>query len=476
MNTTNHMLELRMLQGKCFTAALMAISVAVCTADSLGQCQIDRFVFDDPNFETFLGRSVAASDDLVLVGAEGYDDAAPGKGVALLFRVGDDGFELQETFREDLGGDWFARAVAMDGDRLAITSRTTYRSCFIYERIGTDWVFATELMPPGDPVNDHFGEDVVLQGDTIVVTIPHHNGVYVYEQDGWGNWEEPVLLRPADMSTVHDFGRALAISGDTLLVGAPGDQAHGLGSGSAFVFERDDLGEWKEGQKLMPDDLVALDQFGLSVAIEGDTAFVGSPGWPPDTAHVYQRGADGVWREEQRLHSDSGTDAELFSASMSVKGEMLLVGDNGYGYDWRPMAGSGHLFLRDADGTWRKIARITSPDVGAYGKIGSAVALTDFHAVMGGPREEIDGVSFAGCLQLFTLGEGGPDYNGNLMPDLCECVGDVDGDKDVDGDDLHELLQTWGQHNPWAVDLDGDNDTDQSDLGILLTYYGQICD
>ncbi|MFG0251893.1 MAG: hypothetical protein ACF8NJ_03360, partial [Phycisphaerales bacterium JB038] len=155
--------------------------------------------------------------------------------------------------------------------------------------------------------------------------------------------------------------------------------------------------------------------------------------------------------------------------------DLLLVGDIGIHYSG-PMAGGAYLFRRGAEGIWTRIARLVSPDVVPYGKMGTAVALTDSFAVLGAPRDKVDGVSDAGSAVFFTLGEGGPDHDGSGIPDVCECVGDVDGDRDVDGDDLHELLQTWGQHDPWAVDLDGDNDTDQSDLGILLTYYGQICE
>ncbi len=455
--------------------ALMFLTVAALAPCASAQCQFARLVHEEPQYQDAIGQRVAAQSDLALITSyHTNDDPQYGKGEVYMVRVNPDGYDWVKTFHPPSANGGFGYAVAFDGDRVAITAAN--RRCYIYDRFGDEWMLSAELRPPGDPVNDHFGKDVALEGDTVVVTIPNHNGVYVYEQDDDGSWSEGLLLRPADMTTVHDFGRSVAISGDTILVGAPGDQTHGLGSGSAFIFERNDDGEWEERQKLMPDDLVALDAFGDAVAIEGDTAFVGSPGWLPQYVYVYERGPDGFWVETQRLATGSDTpEQEIFGTSLAVCGDLLLAGDIGWG-NRGPMAGQGWLFRRGNDGMWSRIAQLLSPDVLPYGKMGTCAALTDSFALLGAPRDPVDGVTDAGSAVFFSLGPSGPDHDGNGMADVCECVGDVDEDGDVDADDLHELLQSWGDTGWSAVDLDGDHDTDQSDLGILLTYYGQVCE
>ncbi|MFG0252643.1 MAG: FG-GAP repeat protein, partial [Phycisphaerales bacterium JB038] len=270
------------------------------------QCQLGRLIHHDPVYQDAIGQRVSACGDLAVVTSyHNDDDPQYGKGEVYMLRIASEGYDWVTTFRTEEPNSGFAWAVALDSDRLAITLAS--RRCWVYDRIGDEWVHTAELWPPGDPVNDHYGKDVVLEGDTIAVSIMNHNGVYVYEQDDLGEWSEGTLLRPADMSTVLEFGSSLALSGDTLIVGAPADQAHGLASGSAFIFERTAPGVWEERQKLMPDDLVALDAFGDSVAIEGDLAFVGSSGWAPDAVYAYERDRSGVWQETLRLRSGSGT-------------------------------------------------------------------------------------------------------------------------------------------------------------------------
>jgi FG-GAP repeat len=462
--------------GQSVVGLLASVVVALMSSPAGGQCQFARFTYDNPAGDDATGQYVAAHGDLALVTSWHTDDPNDGWGEVVMLRITPDGYEQVTTFRAGQPEEIFGWAAALDEDRLAISFFFSERKCWVYDRIGDEWVYSAELRPPGDPVHDLFGKPIVLADDTIAVTIMNYNGVYVYERDALGEWSEGTVLRPADMSTVLEFGSSLALSGDTLIVGAPADQVHGLASGSAFIFERTDPGVWEERQKLMPDDLVALDAFGDSVAIEGDVAFVGSPGWLPQYVYVYERGQDGVWRETQRFTSGSDTpESEGFGTSLDVWGDLLLVGDIGFGYQG-PAAGAGWLFHRGSDNRWSKIARLVSPDVVPYGKMGRAVALTDSFAVLGAPKDTVEGVNDAGSAVFFTLGEAGPDHDGNGMPDVCECVGNVDGDRDVDGDDLHELLLSWGAYVYQAVDLDGDNDTDQSDLGILLTYYGQVCD
>lgn len=116
-----------MLHKKQLAAALITVSAAASITPAYAQCQMDRFVLDQPNYETYFGLCISISSDLALISAEGYDDSEPGKGAGFLFALTPNGFQLQNVFRRELEDGWFARAVAIDGDRLVITSRRIAR-------------------------------------------------------------------------------------------------------------------------------------------------------------------------------------------------------------------------------------------------------------------------------------------------------------------------------------------------------------
>ena len=130
---------------------------------------------------------------------------------------------------------------------------------------------------------DNFGYSVAISGDTIVVGAYGDNNndktdsgsAYVFERSENGTWSETKLV--ADDAATNDyFGNSVAISGDTIVVGAYGDNNNDkTDSGSAYVFERSENGTWSE-TKLVADDAATNDYFGNSVAISGGTIVVGS--------------------------------------------------------------------------------------------------------------------------------------------------------------------------------------------------------
>lgn len=127
---------------------------------------------------------------------------------------------------------------------------------------------------------DRFGYRVGISGDTAVVGLRYdNNGVdsgsaYIYVRSG-ANWTEQQKLTASDATPRDFFGEAVAISGDTAIVGAYGDDDNVADSGSAYIYERSGT-TWTEQAKLTASDATSTDLFGSSVAISGDTAIVGA--------------------------------------------------------------------------------------------------------------------------------------------------------------------------------------------------------
>ena len=168
------------------------------------------------------------------------------------------------------------------------------------------------LVAPDAAESDYFGYSVALSGDTVVVGAMFHDGAaavdqgsaYVFVRSA-GVWTLQQKLVAADAASRDQFGTSVAISGDTVVVGARFDLgAHIIGHGSAYVFVRSG-GVWSQQQKLLPADAVSGDGFGYSVAISGETIVVSAPFGGTavireGAAYVFVRSA-GVWSQQQKL-------------------------------------------------------------------------------------------------------------------------------------------------------------------------------
>ena len=132
------------------------------------------------------------------------------------------------------------------------------------------------------------------------------------------------------MGLLYDnFGDSVAIAGDTIVVGAPGDDDNGSDSGSAYVFTRTGT-TWTEQAKLTASDGAADDYFGSSVAIAGDTIVVGASGdddeWQcSGSAYVFTRTGT-TWTEQAKLTASDGAANDHFGGSVAIAGDTIVVG------------------------------------------------------------------------------------------------------------------------------------------------------
>jgi len=162
---------------------------------------------------------------------------------------------------------------------------------------------------------------VELDGDTLAVGVKSMETVYVFErhQGGMDQWGQVRTLTASDAGSGHRFGSSLGISGDSLVVGAPGARA-------AYVFERGQ-GTWSEAQKLVAPG--APSEFGSAVAIDGDAVLTGAsttgPIPSPAIGYLFRRnlGGPGVWAEAARL----GMGMRPYISSIGLSGDVAVLGD-----------------------------------------------------------------------------------------------------------------------------------------------------
>ena len=221
------------------------------------------------------------------------------------------------------------------------------------------------------------------------------------EAGGPGAWGEVAKLTARDAAAFDAFGASVAIEGDTAVVGAVGDGDAGVLSGSAYIFARaaGDPGAWQQIAKLTADDATAGDRFGASVAIAGDTVIVGAQGsdgagTASGAAYVFAReaGGPGGWGQVAKLTAADAAPGDQFGASVAIQGDTVLVGAGGDD-DAGSGSGSAYLFAPGEGGSraWRQIAKLAAADGSAFDGFGRAVALGRELVTIGAPDDDAAG-------------------------------------------------------------------------------------
>ncbi len=247
-----------------------------------------KLTASDAGADDRFGESVSLSGDRVLVGARGDDDNGSGSGAAYLFEFnGMDWVEITKLTASDAAADdVFGVSVSVTGDRALVGAMfdddegEDSGSAYLFEFNGTEWVETHKLGASDAAANDVFGTSVSLSGDRALVGAPSDddNGtntgsVYLFELTGTNVVE--TKLTASDAGAGDAFGSSVSLSGNRALVGARGDDDNGSASGAAYLFEFNDTSFVET--KLTASDAEADDRFGVSVAISGDRALVGSP-------------------------------------------------------------------------------------------------------------------------------------------------------------------------------------------------------
>jgi len=252
--------------------------------------------------------------------------------------------------------------------------------------------------------NDQFGFSVALSGDTLAVGAvgknsidnikPDIGAVYVFTRDIDGNWTQQALLRASNAEVNDQFGFSISLSNDTLAVGAVGKD---IDAGAVYVFTRDNAGDWRQQDFISAFNAEDNDQFGFSISLSSDTLAVGAVGKNSGVnndidvgaVYVFIRENDGVWRQQDFISASNAEDNDQFGFSISLSSDTLAVGAVGKNID----AGAVYVFTRDNVGDWRQQDFIRAFNAEAGDLFGGAVALAgDTLAVGAVGKNSIDNI------------------------------------------------------------------------------------
>ncbi len=278
-------------------------------------------------------------------------------------------------------------------------------SAYVFTRSGGVWTQQAKLVPGDGEARDYFGTAVAISDDTALIGArgDDDNGsksgsAYVFTRSG-GVWTQQAKLMPGDGAKNDAFGFCVSISGDTAVIGANEDDDNGNASGSAYVFTRSG-GVWAEQAKLLPADGAELDLFGWSASISGGTVVIGMIGHDdnPGAAYVFTQNK-GVWTQQTKFLPADGAVGDYFGFSVSVHGDTAVIGakfDDDNGSD----SGSAYVFTRSED-IWTQQAKLLPIDGAADDKFGVSVSISGDRVVAGAYLDD-DSDTDSGSVYVFT--------------------------------------------------------------------------
>jgi hypothetical protein len=379
------------------------------------------------------GWSVAVSGDTVVVGAINEDsnttginstpnESASNSGAAYVFVRGGTTWSQQAYLKASNSFASFGLSVSISGETVVVGRSGRV---FVFVRSGTTWSQQAEL-----GTGDQFGYSVAVSGDTMVVGNPEEDSsttginstpnlnatnagaAYVYIRSGT-TWSQQAYLKASQVNVGDRFGSSVAVSGETVVVGAPNEDSSttginstpnesASGAGAAYVFVRSGT-TWSQQAYLKANQVKTGDEFGLSVASSGNTivvgARVGGPG-SAGSAYVFLRSVT-TWSQQAYLQANQASVLDFFGISVAVSGDTVVVGANqedssiaginGTPNEIAPNSGASFIFFRS--GTSWSLQAFVKPSANSLGYagvgdgFGYSVALSGNTVVVGAPYE-----------------------------------------------------------------------------------------
>jgi len=292
-------------------------------------------------------------------------------------------------------GAHFGHAVAQSQSSLVIGSPGHQPGGAVYIFEGTGSSMKQQLLaPPFLQKYDAFGDHVAIDNDLALVTAPYRKiagaegFVFTFKQTPQG-WVQSGSPMHAPGSAQPDrFGSAIALSGASLLVGAPERHTGGrIGQGAAYIFQREGEVWTSHGPPLVASDGQAEDRFGLEVALDQDLAIVSAVDRNVDghkhagAVYVFERTALG-WTQRQVLTAQDGDADEYFGSAIAVSGNSLLISSYLHTVGTSFRQGAVYPFFKDG-AEWIAGPILTASDGGDDDRFGYAIAMDGNRAIIG---------------------------------------------------------------------------------------------
>jgi T5SS/PEP-CTERM-associated repeat protein len=453
--------------------ALGCASILALCAGSYAQCEFAQH-WTERNESAGFAKALATGSGLLAIGAPRDSTAGTGFGSVTIY-TGPPALPWTWSVSDlltpvdVLNNEEFGWSVGLDGNLLAVGARkgdalaggqTDTGMIYLFQQeLDATWTQLPLIQAQSPQLQEKLGETIGISGTTIVAGSlafddfgrTDSGRVVVFEPSlaDPDQWVQVQSIIPATVTAGAQFGAALAISGDTMIVGAPRSAEIAPNAGAAFLYERDtnDPTLWNLVSRVIPPDLATNDQFGWSVDTDGQTVVIGarqknSAAVNAGRAYVYRRSvATGEWLLDNPFILDpppGTTNKANFGTSVAIQDGIVVVGAPALIIGTAPddPVGMAHVFLRSSPTQWLPGPVLRSPDNLPSSDYGSTVAYQDGLLIVGdpdwGPDAGAPPVGYGRSYwNLFIPGEGDCDSDG--ISDGCEVALGLSQDCDVDG-------------------------------------------
>lgn len=319
------------------------------------------------------------------------------------------------TANDGVAGDQFGSAVALSGSTALVAannktvgSNSLQGVVYVLTFNGSSWVQQQELTASDGAAGDGFGSAVALLGSTALVAADgkdsFRGAVYVFTFNG-SSWVQQQELTASNGVADDGFGASVALSGTTALVGASGVAINGdPDGGAAYVFQGSS-GTWIQQQELTASNGVGGDYLGISVAISGSTALVGTccvgtgSNAAEGAAYIFSFNGS-TWIQKQELTAADATQSEFFGTSVALSGTTALVGAYGKTAGSNRYQGAAYVFTFSGS-SWVQQQELTASDGAAGDSFGQSVALAGNTALVGASGKAVGSNFVQGVAYLF---------------------------------------------------------------------------
>ncbi len=423
----------------------------------------------------YFGKTVAASGNTLVIGAYQEDSNARGvngnesnnsatdSGAVYVFVKSGTTWSQQAYLKASNadGGDNFGRSIAISGNTIVVgadlecsnatgvngdgSNNSAFASgaAYVFVKNGTTWSQQAYLKASNTGAGDTFGKSVAISGDTIIVgangedsnaiginanesnnSASSSGATYVFVRSG-NAWSQQAYLKASNTEASDSFGGSVAISNDTIVVGADGEDSNALGidgmqinndagqSGAAYVFVKSGT-TWSQQAYLKASNTGASDNFGGSVAISGNTIVVGTPAESSNATGVngdqnnnsaIQSGAayifvrsETMWSQQAYLKASNTEASDSFGESVAISGSTIIIGASredsnsievnvNQFNNIAPQSGAAYVFKLN-ETVWVQQTYLKASNTEASDNFGGSVTISDGNIIVSAQGED----------------------------------------------------------------------------------------
>jgi hypothetical protein len=393
------------------TAVLVFWLVPAVAANGVTFEQVARLHAFDSATNDYFGASVDIDGDTAAVGSP-HDDSE--RGAVYVYTRSTNGWALHSKLFAPVRtpGDWYGQSVAISGDVLVVSAPGRQVSgygmsgaVFIYRRVGGVWGLPYTIEDPAPHIDDRFGTCVDVDAGTVVVGEPgmddalgtNHGMAHIYAWTG-SAWALQDWVYDSDPGAENRLGSSVAICGNTVAVGSPGEDSY---TGSVCVATRSGT-SWTQSPKLYAPSPWPSDSFGNAVAVSGTTVVVGAYsrdlpyGTDAGSAYIFTNPGGG-WAIQATLQSPVADEWYLFGSAVDIDGGTVVIGES------QVAEGKGAAYVYRRTGTtWTRVQDLNMAIAGPAQQFGCSVAVSNGTAIIGASQINSPSMPFAGGAFIYS--------------------------------------------------------------------------